>query len=760
MSQESFGVRGMTCAACARNIERILKKQRGVTNVQVNYATEKLYAEFDGGLCSAESLMAAVEKAGFALVRPAAASGAPAAASEADELRFRLKWSLVFTVPLFAFSMIPMIMYTWWPGVVPRAIDPMNYPNMNGLAQLLLTLPVMWLNRSIFKKGFSAFFSGAANMDSLIAKGTLVAFLFSLYMTVENFLLMGTHLFVAMEDMVFMERNQYYYETVGVILSLIVMGKYLEAKTKGRASEAIKKLMGLAPKTAKIERDGSELEIPVDDVRAGDIVVVRPGEKIPVDGAVVEGATSVDESMLTGESMPVGKAAGDEVIGASINKNGFIKYRASRVGKDTVLAQIVRLVEDAQNSKAPIARIADTVSGYFAYAVLAIAAAAGLAWFLAGHDLPFVMLIVVSILVIACPCALGLATPTAIMVGTGKGAESGILIKGGEALEMANRISVVALDKTGTITQGKPFVTDILPLGGMAEDEILMLAASAEKKSEHPLAEAIARGGEERFGRLRGSDFFASHTGHGVEALVEGSGVMVGNMALMEEKGVAFDDMPGAKEKAGSLAESGKTPVFVAAGGRACGIIAVADIVKPTSKAAIKRLGDMGIECVMLTGDNIRTASAIAAEVGICKVLADVLPKDKADSVKLLQQSGAAVAMVGDGINDAPALVQADIGIAIGSGTDIAIESAEIVLMHDDLNDVARAIILSRRTMRNIKQNLFWAFSYNVLGIPVAAGLLFAFGGPLMNPMLAALAMSASSVSVLLNTLRIRRVRM
>ena len=751
MDKVIFEVRGMTCAACARNIERVLKKLNGVTLGQVNFAAEKLYVEFEKTSVTMETIIQAVERAGFTLVLPQ--KDAPQNDGALD-LRFRLKWSIVFTVPLFIFSMVPMVFYTWWPGVLPHNIDPMNFPNLNGLVQLVLTLPIMWLNRSIFKKGFTAFFSGAANMDSLIAKGTMVAFLFSLYMTIENFLLLGTELFVAMEDMIFMERNQFYFETVGVILSLIVMGKYMEAKTKGRASEAIKKLMGLAPKTAKVERDGKETEIAIDDVRVGDIIVVRPGERMPVDGIVTEGSTSVDESMLTGESMPVSKRVDDEIIGASINKNGFIKYRASKVGKDTVLAQIIKLVENAQNSKAPIARIADVVSGYFAYAVLVVAILAGAAWFIAGYDLTFVMVIVVSILVIACPCALGLATPTAIMVGTGKGAESGILIKGGESLELAHKIRIVALDKTGTITLGKPYVTDIIALKAYSEDEVLKLAASAEKKSEHPLAEAIVNAGVEKFGSLAAAEDFSSFTGQGVEAVVEGKKILVGNRSLMYAHSINVE------MEIENLANQGKTPMFVAVDGKICGIIAVADVVKPTSAEAIKRFGEMGVDVIMVTGDNKRTASAIAKEVNISKVLAEVLPGDKAECVKNLQSGGVSVAMVGDGINDAPALVQSDIGIAIGSGTDIAIESAEIVLMRDDLHDVANAILLSRTTMRNIKQNLFWAFSYNVLGIPIAAGLLYIFGGPLMNPMLAALAMSASSVSVLLNTLRIKRMKM
>jgi len=752
----TLSISGMTCAACAKNIERVVNKQEGVKTGRVNYGTEKLNLEFDKNIISFEKISAVIQRAGYTLHLPEKNEAEATAGRKADEIKqlyFTFKWSLVATIPLFLFSMLPMIFYALHREVLPYNLNPLNFPSINGLIQLLMTLPVMWLNRNIFRRGFAAFFTGAANMDSLISKGTSVAFLFSLYLTIDNFFTVGTAMVGTMADMMFMDHNQYYFETVAIILTLIVLGKYLEAKTKGGTSEAIKKLMGLAPKTATIIRNEVEMIIPIEEVVAGDIVQVRPGEKLPVDGVVLQGTTSVDESMLTGESMPVGKSAGDSVIGASINKNGSIKYEATKIGKDTVLAQIVKLVEDAQNSKAPIARIADTISGYFAYGVLAIAVAAGLAWFMAGYAPAFVMVVVVSILLIACPCALGLATPTAVMVGTGKGAENGILIKGGESLETAHKIQVVVLDKTGTVTEGKPQLTDIVTKGNFSPDDVLLFAASAEKQSEHPLGEAIVAYAVQKFGKLLEVEKFNSITGQGISAVVDGKDLLIGNKKLMDEIGLA--DYAADSDR---LANEGKTPMYIAIDGKLEAIIAVADVIKPASKTAVRRLKDMGADVVMITGDNKRTAAAIAKQAGIDKVLAEVLPRDKAENIRLLQEKGLKVAMVGDGINDAPALVQADIGIAIGGGTDVAIESAEIVLMRGDLQGVAQAIYLSKRTMRNIKQNLFWAFAYNVAGIPIAAGLLYLFGGPLLNPVIAALAMAFSSVSVLLNVLRIKTI--
>ena len=778
MERMTLAISGMTCAACAKNIERVVNKLEGVSVGQVNFGTEKLNLEFDESKVTFDKISSVVKRAGFDLhkaEKDELTATMERKQEETKQMWGRFKLSLIITIPLFIFSMTPMLWYaiSWFPAPPPQ-FDPLNYPQWNGLIQFIATLPVMWVNRELFRKGFSNFFRGSANMDSLIAKGTMIAFLFSVYMTVDNFVVLGvssvlydaaytgmgmatgTGVADMMGQMLAMERNQFYFETVAVILTLIVLGKYLEVKTKGGTSEAIRKLMGLAPKTAIIERDGKEITIAIEDVVVGDIVLVRPGEKVPCDGVVVQGATSIDESMLTGESIPVSKKEGDHVVGASINKNGSIKYKATKVGKDTMLSQIVKMVEDAQNSKAPIARIADVISGYFSYIVLAIAIIAAAAWLISGQDIVFAMVVMVSILLIACPCALGLATPTAIMVGTGKGAENGILIKGGESLEIAHKIKTVALDKTGTVTEGKPHVTDIVTKGIYSADDILLLAASAEKQSEHPLGEAIVSHGIEKFGQLAEVESFNSVTGQGIEARINGKDILIGNKRLMDNRNI---NMSNYAEDSDRLANEGKTPMYMAVDGELSGIVAVADIIKPTSKAAVAKLQSMGIEVVMITGDNKRTAEAVAREAGIDKVLAEVLPADKADAVKQLQKDGNKVAMVGDGINDAPALVQSDIGIAIGSGTDVAIESAEIVLMGGELTGVANSIYLSKRTMRNIKQNLFWAFFYNVAGIPIAAGVLYIFGGPLLNPIIAALAMSFSSISVLLNVLRIKRMK-
>ncbi|MGB6779565.1 MAG: copper-translocating P-type ATPase, partial [Planococcus citreus] len=644
------------------------------------------------------------------------------------------------TIPLLLISMGHMI------GMpLPAVVDPMFNPVNFVLVQLVLTIPVMVLGKNFFTVGFKTLFKGHPNMDSLIALGTSAAFIYSVIATV--FVLMGNTGYT----------TNLYYESAAVILTLITLGKYFEALSKGKTSEAIKKLMGMAPKTAVVVRDGVETEIPVDAVETGDIVVVKPGEKLPVDGIVVEGATAIDESMLTGESMPVEKAAGDRVIGASINKNGAIRYEATKVGKDTALAQIIKLVEDAQGSKAPIAKMADIISGYFVPIVIAISILSGLAWYIGGQSGLFAFTIAISILVIACPCALGLATPTAIMVGTGKGAEHGVLIKSGGALETTHAIDTIVFDKTGTITEGKLTVTDVLiAQDGLSEDELLSLAASAEKGSEHPLGEAIVKSAEQRQLTLKSVERFNAIPGHGIEVLIEGKEIRLGNRKLMDDSGIALGEFAAASDR---IANQGKTPMFVAVDGEFAGIIAVSDTVKPSSVHAIRKLQDMGIKVVMLTGDNKLTAAAIAKQVGIDEVLSEVLPEEKANEVKKLQAQGNKVAMAGDGINDAPALAQADIGIAIGSGTDVAMESADIVLMRSDLMDVPTAIQLSKSTIRNIKQNLFWAFAYNVLGIPIAMGILYLFGGPLLNPMIAAAAMSFSSVSVLLNALRLKNFK-
>ena len=623
---------------------------------------------------------------------------------------------------------------------LPKMIDPMMNPLNFALIQLVLTLPVVIAGYKFYKIGLKNLIKLSPNMDSLIAIGTLTAFFYSvfgIYMITKGDTSYAMHL---------------YFESAAVILTLITLGKYLEAVSKGKTSQAIKALMGLAPKTATIERRGQELVLPIEEVLVGDIVIVKPGEKLPVDGVVIEGSSAVDESMLTGESIPVEKSEGSLVIGASLNKTGYIKYQATKVGKDTALSQIVKLVEDAQGQKAPIAKMADIISSYFVPTVIGLAIISSLAWLFAGETGVFALSIFIAVLVIACPCALGLATPTAIMVGTGKGAEYGVLIKGGEALETTYKLNTVVFDKTGTITEGKPKVTDIITIDTL-EDEILALAASAEKGSEHPLGEAIVRAAEERNLSFRSISQFNAIPGHGIEVLIDKRDILLGNKKLMNEKNI---DISSVNLQADQLATDGKTPMYIAVDNKLAGIIAVADTVKPSSQKAIETLHAMGIKVAMITGDNKKTAEAIAKQVKIDIVLADVLPADKANEVKKLQANGDLVAMVGDGINDAPALAQANVGIAIGSGTDVAIESADIVLMRSDLMDVSTAIKLSKATIRNIKQNLFWAFGYNILGIPVAMGILHIFGGPLLNPMIAAAAMSLSSVSVLLNALRLR----
>jgi Cu+-exporting ATPase len=654
-------------------------------------------------------------------------------------------------VPLLYIAMVPMIKVVALP--FPKALAPMNFPLVYALVELLLVIPIIGVGYRFYTVGFKALLARSPNMDSLIAVGTTAAFVFSVY----NIFQIAGGDFNAVDAL--------YFETAGVIIALILLGKSLEAVSKGRTSEAIKKLMGLAPKTAIVVENGVEKEIAIDEVVPGDIIVVKPGAKIPVDGTVTEGHTSIDESMLTGESMPVDKKAGDAVYAATINANGVIRFKATKIGSDTALAQIIKLVEDAQGSKAPIAQMADIVSGYFVPIVCLIALAAGIAWFAtasaglvavpAGKSvLEFSLTIFISVLVIACPCALGLATPTAIMVGTGKGAENGILIKGGEALETAHKIQTIVFDKTGTITEGKPEVTDIVSATGA--EEFLQMVASVEKGSEHPLGQAIVRAAEQRSLELFAVEGFEALTGRGIEARVKGIAVLVGNRKLMDDRHISLAEREADSDR---LAGEGKTPMYVALDGTLAGIVAVADVLKKSSKQAIARLHSMGIEVAMITGDNKKTAAAIAKQVEIDRVLSEVLPQDKSAEVKKLQDEGKKVAMVGDGINDAPALAQADIGIAIGSGTDVAMESADIVLMRSDLMDVPTAIDLSRATIRNIRQNLFWAFGYNVLGIPIAAGVLYIFGGPLFNPIFAAAAMSMSSVSVLTNALRLKNFK-
>lgn len=745
-SKVTIPIGDMTCAACAQRIEKAIGKLDGAVSVSVNFATEKATVTYDPHQLRLARIQETIEKAGYRVLEMNKANAADEDRAKKQK-EIKILWTkfivaAVFSLPLLYIAMVPML--TKWISLpYPAGLDPMNYSLIYALLELLLVIPVIGVGYRFYTVGFSALLHRSPNMDSLIAIGTSAAVLYSIYNTVQ---IANGH-FKAVESL--------YFETAGVIITLILLGKSLEAVSKGRTSEAIKKLMGLAPKTAFILEDGVEKEVPIEDVEIGTILIVKPGSKIPVDGTVIEGYTAIDESMLTGESMPVDKKAGDAVYAASLNTTGTIQFRAEKIGSDTALAQIIKLVEDAQGSKAPIAQMADIVSGYFVPVVCVIALLSGLFWFVySDGDLKFALTIFISVLVIACPCALGLATPTAIMVATGKGAEHGILIKGGEALETAHKINTIVFDKTGTITEGKPTVTDVLTRGTVEADWLLQLTASAETASEHPLGQAIVTGARDRNMELLKAEQFNSITGRGIEAQIQGTTILAGNRKLMEERGITLSALEADSDR---LASEGKTPMYVAIHDDLAGIIAVADVVKESSKLAMQQLHKLGIEVAMITGDNQKTADAIAKQVGIDRVLAEVLPQDKSNEVKKLQAEGRKVAMVGDGINDAPALAQADIGIAIGSGTDVAMESADIVLMRSDLRDVPTAIHLSKRTIQNIKQNLFWAFGYNVIGIPLAAGVLHLFGGPLLNPIFAAAAMSLSSVSVLANALRLKR---
>lgn len=743
---QTFAIEGMTCASCAQTIEKAVGKLSGVDKASVNLATEKMQVSYNPSAISVSDVTGAVSNSGYAAVLETTDTQDNSRAEKREKKEKRMKQlsnrfgiSIIFTIPVLIISMGPMV------GMpLPNIVDPMINAFNFSLLQLILTLPIMVVSWEYFQKGFKTLFKGHPNMDSLIALGTASAFVYSLAATIRTGLGYGNF-----SDLL-------YYEVTGVILTLHTLGLFLEERSKGQMSSAIEKLVNLAPKTARVIRNGVEQEITVDEVALGDVIRVRPGESMPVDGVVVEGRTSVDESMLTGESIPVEKESGDEVIGASINKNGSIDYRATRVGSDTTLSKIIKLVEDAQGSKAPIARMADIITGYFVPIVIALAVLAGIAWLIAGQSGIFVLSVIITTLVIACPCALGLATPTSIMVGTGKGAEHGVLIKSGEALETTHNLDTIVFDKTGTLTEGKPIVTDILVTPLITKENLLYYAASGETGSEHPLGEAIVQKSKEENMTLAKPDHFEAIPGHGIRVEIEGKDMYIGNRKLMLEQKIDLSSM---EKESDRLADEGKTPMYLSVDGELAGIIAVADTLKENSMKAVKELRRRGVEVIMITGDNKRTAKAIAKQVGIDSVLSEVLPEDKAEEVKKLQEAGKEVAMVGDGINDAPALAQADVGIAVGSGTDVAIESADIVLMRNDLTAVLTAIDLSHATLRNIKQNLFWAFAYNLVGIPVAMGLLYIFGGPLMSPMFAAVAMSFSSVSVLLNALRLRRFK-
>jgi len=734
MSEKSFKIEGMTCSACAARIERSIKKLDGVKEASVNFASEVLTVDFDEKSLPAAKIEEAVAKAGYKVAKDEKNKS-----GKKNPLFYRLIVSIVFSVPLLVVSMGHML------GMpLPQIIDPMENPLNFAFLQMLLTLPVIAAGYKFFTVGIKNLFSLSPNMDSLVCIGTFSAFLYGIY-AVFKIALGDTHYAMHL-----------YFESAAMILTFVTLGKYLEAVSKGKSSRAIEALLQLSPKTATVLRGGREIQVKSEFVEIGDIILVRPGEKIPVDGEVIEGSTSVDESMLTGESLPVDKTPGSFVTGGSINKTGFVKYRATRVGSETVLAQIIKLVEKAQGSKAPIARLADKISGIFVPVVITLAVIATAGWLLAGKNFDFALNIFISVMVIACPCALGLATPTAIMVGTGRGAQKGVLIKNGTALENVCKTNMIIFDKTGTITEGKPKVSNMVTYGTFPQDELLALCASAESVSEHPLGAAIVSLAKERGLELKTVENFSALSGSGISAQIDGKKILVGNKKLMNDFGIALGDFENQAEK---FSLEGKTSVLCAINGEIKGIICIADTIKKEAPAVIKELEKMGIKSAMITGDGKNTAAAIAKQAGIDFVLAEVLPQDKAKEAEKLQEKGFNVAMVGDGINDAPALAQADTGIAIGSGTDVAIESADIVLMQGNLNGVITAIKLSRATMRNIKQNLFWAFGYNVLGIPIAMGVLHLFGGPLLNPMVAAAAMSLSSVSVVTNALRLRNFK-
>ena len=734
-------IQGLQCASCVQKIEKALLRIKGVLKASVNLATENAKVEYIPSETDFTEIKKIIEQTGYKVLEVPHEEELEdieriVREKEYKKLKRKFFVGLILGIIIFLGSM---------PNLFPWAPDILN----NFFVLWMLATPVQfWIGWQFYKGAWGAFTHRNADMNTLIAVGTSAAYLYSVAATLFPSLFESGGL-----------KPEVFFDTSAMIIVLILLGRLLEARAKGQTSEAIKKLIGLRPKTAKVKRDGKEMDIPVEDVLVGDVVIVRPGEKIPVDGILTDGKSSVDESMITGESMPVKKEKGDEVIGATINKTGSFQFRTTKVGKDTALAQIIKLVQDAQGSKAPIQRLADVIAGYFVPIVISIAIATFVIWFNFGPSpaLTFALLNFVAVMIIACPCALGLATPTAVMVGTGKGAENGVLIKGGESLETAHKLDTVVFDKTGTLTKGEPEVTDIIPFNSYSEEEVLKYAASAEKVSEHPLGEAIIKKAIETQIVLHDPKNFKAIEGHGIEAEVENVGVLLGNAKLLRDRNIEIKDLI---EKAEYFAKDGKTPIYIALNGHAAGVIAVADTLKETSIQSVEKLKKLGLEVIMLTGDNRKTAQAMARKVGIDRVLAEVLPEDKVHEIKKLQSEGKKVAMVGDGINDAPALVQADVGIAIGSGTDVAMEASDITLIKGDLQGVVSAIELSKRTIRVIKQNLFWAFFYNTAGIPIAAGILYPFFGVLLNPIFASAAMAFSSVSVVSNSLRLRRIKL
>ena len=762
--KENFDVTGMTCSACSARVEKCVAKLPGTDKVTVNLLTNSMQVEYDETALSERQIIDAVVKAGYGAspkevhgagnaAGTTASAGAVRASDSANhimeeqlaEMKFRLLVSFGFLIPLMYVSMGHMV------GLpLPYFLSGVENAVSFALTQLLLCIPVIFVNRKYYIKGFQTLAHLAPNMDSLIAIGSSASLVYGIFAIYR----MSYGLGQGNMELVHRYYHDLYFESAAMILALITVGKYLETRSKGKTSEAITKLLDLAPKTAVVERNGQETEIPVEQVQAGDIVVVRPGASVPVDGFIIEGSTSIEEAAITGESIPVHKQEGDTVIAATMNKTGFIRFKATRVGEDTTFSQIIRLVEEASASKAPIAKIADKISGIFVPVVIAIAIVTAIVWILVGATFEFALSCAISVLVISCPCALGLATPVAIMVGTGKGAENGILLKSGEALETAHNIQCVVMDKTGTITQGKPVVTNVETSRTL--EEFLAVAAGLEAKSEHPLAEAIMEFASARGAVPAAVENFCSIPGKGVEGSIGGRMYIAGNQRLMEERHISLANV---QKRLETLADEGKTPMIFADDAGVLGMISVADVVKPTSREAVRQLKAMGIHVVMLTGDNRRTAEAIRRQMDIDKVIAEVLPQDKEREIAALQKEGKTVAMIGDGVNDAPALARADVGIAIGAGTDVAIESADVVLMKNDLLDVVTAIRLSKAVIRNIKQNLFWAFFYNVLGIPVAAGVYYTALGLKLNPMIGAAAMSLSSVFVVTNALRLRRFK-
>jgi P-type Cu+ transporter len=742
-----LGIKGMTCAACVRRVENAAKALPGVAAASVNLATETGEILYDPERVSLRDIRKAIREAGYETESLGVRAGSISEHQQKEgqerlaKLRRRLIPSLALTIPLFVISMGGMVGMDY-----PAWLDPMHSPQTFALVQFFLTLPVVWLGRDFYRIGLANLVKRAPNMDSLIAMGTGAAFLYSTWNTLDILLGQGGHL----------RAHDLYFESAAVIIALVTLGRYLESRSKVKTTDAIRQLMRLRPERATLLHNGVQETVPVEEIEPGDVVLVKPGERIPVDGVVEGGSSNVDESMLTGESMPVSKRPADQVVGGTMNLNGALTMRVERVGAETVLARIIRLVQEAQGTKAPIANLADLISLYFVPVVMAIALLAFSGWFfLGGESMAFSLRIFIAVMVIACPCAMGLATPTSIMVGTGRGAQLGVLIKSGEALEIAHKVKAVIFDKTGTLTFGKPALTELLLFDSHSEEEILRLAAAAESRSEHPLGLAVLEAAKERTIAVGEPGTFETFSGRGIRALIGTREVLIGNRLFLVEREVAgLEDR--FEAEAIRMADEGKTPLHMAVDGRASALLAIADRIRPETREVVGRLQAMGLTTFMLTGDNERTARAVARQAGIDEVRAEVLPEDKAKTVVELQDRGWRVAMVGDGINDAPALAQADLGMAMGTGIDVALESGDIVIMRGDLTGVLTALALSRATVKNIKQNLFWAFAYNVLGIPVAAGVLHLFGGPTLNPMIAGAAMAMSSVSVVSNALRLR----